>query len=400
MGFTGRTLGPKEGEGYKGKTYHVNTESKYVHTDDYYDKDSPVRIIEELKLELAEEKQQNQQLKSQKINFNEEMRNLKDKFNMEKEKIESEMEDLKKEIEKIGSSGNKTTTPVKKVEDKPQLSEIEKHYKQEISDLENQIAEVEKKYNELRLKNSELVKKHKEALEKFNQKQKQYEELQKQEKERLQKLQEEQEKQKQQTPQSQPEKKDQLEGIKEGKNEFFYNKESVDKEEVQYLQERIVRLLNNREVEFDEVFKLHDFLQKDAGRRVFTFVLKSTMKKVPSLILSENSFELVLYLVNATLKGKKKKYIQKNFISTVYFFFSPISGMNSLDPVNYITARVLLKASKVIGRKINKDENQYLKNFISTQPIWQNVDFWEDIFWSKKKKKNYFLFKFFYFFFF
>eukprot|EP01091_Cochliopodium_minus_P017197 TRINITY_DN6672_c0_g1_i2.p1 TRINITY_DN6672_c0_g1~~TRINITY_DN6672_c0_g1_i2.p1 ORF type:complete len:236 (-),score=73.61 TRINITY_DN6672_c0_g1_i2:406-1014(-) len=79
LGFKGRTIGPSEGEGYKGKSYEVNTESKYVHTDEYYDEDSPQRVLEDLKLELAEEKQQNQQLKSQKINFNEEMRKLKDK---------------------------------------------------------------------------------------------------------------------------------------------------------------------------------------------------------------------------------------------------------------------------------------------------------------------------------
>ena len=54
LGFSGRTLGPKEGEGYKGAKYNVDTNPKYVHTDEYYDKDSPQRVLEDLKLDLAE----------------------------------------------------------------------------------------------------------------------------------------------------------------------------------------------------------------------------------------------------------------------------------------------------------------------------------------------------------
>ena len=255
---------------------------------------------------------------------------------------------LQEQFEKLGKSSAPAAAPKK--ENKSEISEIEKHYKAEVEELEKQIGEVEKKYQKLRDANSELVKSHKEAVAKLAQRQKEYEEMQRASQSRA--------------SEAPVEEKREMVGIKEGKQEFFYNQDSLGRQEVEYLQDRVSKLLFNKPVDFEEVVQLNGMLQKDAGRRVFTFVLKSTMKKVPSLVVSDNSFELIFYLMNAALKD-----------------------MNLQDSVNFITASVLLKASKIISRKIKtsgKEELEYIVKFIKHHPVWNALEFWEEHFWGKK----------------
>ncbi len=51
-----------------------------------------------------------------------------------------------------------------------------------------------------------------------------------------------------------------------------------------------------------QVAKLNDVFKSDLGRRCFTQVLKKTMKDTQSLIVSEPSFELLLFAFNTVLQ--------------------------------------------------------------------------------------------------
>jgi hypothetical protein len=60
----------------------------------------------------------------------------------------------------------------------------------------------------------------------------------------------------------------------------------------------------SKPVEFSEVAKLNDVFKSDIGRRSFTQMLKKTMKDTQSLIVSEPSFELLLFIFNTVLQNQ------------------------------------------------------------------------------------------------
>jgi len=81
--------------------------------------------------------------------------------------------------------------------------------------------------------------------------------------------------------------------------------EEIDPKLTLFLDKCVNNILFSRAVDFSDVTQLNQIFKSDAGRRRFTKVLKQTMKECESLILSENSFELMLYLFNTVLQNQR-----------------------------------------------------------------------------------------------
>jgi len=113
---------------------------------------------------------------------------------------------------------------------------------------------------------------------------------------------------------------------------------------------------------------LNDLFKTDSGRRRFTQIVHQTIKEVPSLTLSDNSFELLLYLINTTLQQ-----------------------MDLSDSKDLISAKVLMHSSCALNRKVD-DRQEFIQDYIKIYEIWKNLKFWDDYFWDelvKKHKKRY-----------
>eukprot|EP01102_Stenamoeba_stenopodia_P004596 TRINITY_DN1489_c0_g1_i2.p1 TRINITY_DN1489_c0_g1~~TRINITY_DN1489_c0_g1_i2.p1 ORF type:complete len:668 (+),score=171.48 TRINITY_DN1489_c0_g1_i2:250-2253(+) len=139
---------------------------------------------------------------------------------------------------------------------------------------------------------------------------------------------------------------------------------SMDQGMLSELQDTLTKILFSKPIDFPDVFHLNDFFKLEAGRRLFTQRLKQTMKSVPSLTLSENNFEILLYLINTVLQQ-----------------------MDLSDSKDLITAKVLMVSSCVLSRKIDGDKKEYIKQFIRSHEIWKNLMFWEEQFWDTISQK-------------
>eukprot|EP01133_Synstelium_polycarpum_P011536 gene11536-13464_t len=123
-------------------------------------------------------------------------------------------------------------------------------------------------------------------------------------------------------------------------------------------------VLFSRPVEFHEVNALNALFKTEAGRRRFSQILQMTLKQVPNIVLSENSFEFILYLVNTSLQE-----------------------MDLSNDTDIITAKVILSASSALYRVTN-NQQEYVKEFIKSSPVWRNLRFWEDYFWEQLAKRH------------
>jgi hypothetical protein len=86
----------------------------------------------------------------------------------------------------------------------------------------------------------------------------------------------------------------------------------------------------------------------------------STYSKVETLILSEDCFELLLYLINTTLME-----------------------MDLSDSTDIITARVLMHAASIIVRvRSDTGEIEALQDFVRDHQVWSQPSFWEELFWG------------------
>ncbi len=175
---------------------------------------------------------------------------------------------------------------------------------------------------------------------------------------------------------------------------FFYETDVTSTEMVNYLTMQLERLFKNKDVSFEDLFKLKQLLETDEGRRVFCFVLFSTIraKKRGSgdrkILLSSDSFDLVLWLINTVLQS----------MSTVE------------DKIDFFAARVLMKYSRLIVRELsvataNKDganapkksprtllssvhkETESIQRFIKSDPMWRSLAFWQELFNGDVNKK-------------
>jgi len=175
---------------------------------------------------------------------------------------------------------------------------------------------------------------------------------------------------------------------------FFYETDVTSTEMVNYLTMQLERLFKNKDVSFEDLFKLKQLLETDEGRRVFCFVLFSTIraKKRGSgdrkILLSSDSFDLVLWLINTVLQS--------------------MSTME--DKIDFFAARVLMKYSRLIVRELSvatasKDgpnapkksprtllssvhkETESIQRFIKSDPMWRSLVFWQELFNGDVNKK-------------
>lgn len=68
------------------------------------------------------------------------------------------------------------------------------------------------------------------------------------------------------------------------------------------LQDLIDSIFESEEVQMERCFHLVEFLKNEIGRRQFIKSLHKSMKNASTAELNDTSFEVVIYLINATLK--------------------------------------------------------------------------------------------------
>ncbi|EFA76728.1 hypothetical protein PPL_09479 [Heterostelium album PN500] len=124
-------------------------------------------------------------------------------------------------------------------------------------------------------------------------------------------------------------------------------------------------ILFSKPIEFHEVSSLNALFKTEPGRRRFTQMLRMTLKQVPNIVLSENSFEFLLYLINTTLQE-----------------------MDFSKEHDLITAKVILNASSSLYRLTQNNQQEYIKDYIRSSPVWKSIKFWEDYFWTELAKRH------------
>ncbi len=95
---------------------------------------------------------------------------------------------------------------------------------------------------------------------------------------------------------------------------------------LRFTKEFVEAILNGNQVEYEECQKLEPFLKVERGRRDLAKLLGNLVKKVctyglnylpntktPNSILSNNSFEIMLYLINTLLREMEREH--RDFIT-------------------------------------------------------------------------------------
>lgn len=146
-------------------------------------------------------------------------------------------------------------------------------------------------------------------------------------------------------------------GKKHGPNYFIIG-EADDNlaEEIQRVEDCLNAIISSEDVEFTDVVELNQFFKVDSGRRKFTQILESLMQEFSLLELSDNSFELLLYLINTTL-----------------------TEMDTSDSSDLITAKILMRAASIVKRKT---DNVFIQEFITSYSVYHDIRFWEELFWG------------------
>ncbi|KYQ92066.1 hypothetical protein DLAC_06904 [Tieghemostelium lacteum] len=153
-----------------------------------------------------------------------------------------------------------------------------------------------------------------------------------------------------------------------GKKRFSTLKpDNLDNRLVETTLSHINDILFSRPIEFHQVSQLNALFKTEQGRRRFSQILQMTLKQVPTLALSESSFEFMLYLLNTILQEMDYSKEQQDFI----------------------TAKVIFNSSDSLYRINSKThENEYLKSFIKSGLVWKKMEFWEDMFWRILSKRH------------
>lgn len=145
------------------------------------------------------------------------------------------------------------------------------------------------------------------------------------------------------------------------KNYFFID-EAVDteaSEEIKRVEQCLSAILRSQEVEFSNVFELNEFFKIDSGRRKFTQMLEKEMIDGPNnRVLSQSSFELLLFLINTTL-----------------------TEMDVSDSSDLITAKILMRAASIFKRIVD-GQDEYILTFINQYSVYHDINFWEELFWG------------------
>merc|ERR1712137_68996 len=147
-------------------------------------------------------------------------------------------------------------------------------------------------------------------------------------------------------------------GKKHGPNYFIIDEmDESASAGIQRVEDCLRDILSSEDVEFSDVVELNQFFKVDSGRRKFTQMLESLMQETSSLDLSDNSFELMLYLINTTL-----------------------TEMDTSDSNDLITAKILMRASSVL---IRKTDGKPVQDFIANYSVFHDISFWEELFWDE-----------------
>jgi hypothetical protein len=121
------------------------------------------------------------------------------------------------------------------------------------------------------------------------------------------------------------------------------------------------RLLVNESVASEEMVELNTYFKSERGRRHFAKQLKRTLKRVPSLVLCDQSFEMLLWLFNTVLALQQA----------------------SASP-DYIAARILMVASSSIVRRGSDGQAfEYLRDHIRAYDLWQQEVFWQELLYAE-----------------
>ena len=179
----------------------------------------------------------------------------------------------------------------------------------------------------------------------------------------------------------------------DGKQEYyFYETNITSKEMVDYLTVQMEKLLMDKNVSFEDLFKLKQLFETDEGRRVFCFVLFSSIRAKKRangekfLLLNGDSFDYVLWLFNTVLQS--------------------MSNSNSEGKVDFFSLRVLMKYSSFIVRELHdgslsssassitksplrspRKNLEAVQKFIRSDPLWRTLSFWQELFLGDLNKK-------------
>ena len=145
---------------------------------------------------------------------------------------------------------------------------------------------------------------------------------------------------------------------------FYYAAtKNTDPEKLERLQDSIRDLMLSREVGFSVVSMLASEFEQEAGRRVLGVCLKIILKQKKTIELQNDSFELLLFLINTSLVH-----------------------MDLKQPADFVTGRVFMSAAHKVFRK-SSDGEDHVFNYIREHPMWKSLEFWEENFWASEVRR-------------
>eukprot|EP00026_Physarum_polycephalum_P000387 Phypoly_transcript_00387.p1 GENE.Phypoly_transcript_00387~~Phypoly_transcript_00387.p1 ORF type:complete len:1116 (+),score=301.59 Phypoly_transcript_00387:141-3488(+) len=150
------------------------------------------------------------------------------------------------------------------------------------------------------------------------------------------------------------------EGSGKGKNLL----DIVDPELLSFAGACLQDILWSRPAEFSDAEKLNELFKTDLGRRNFAKILDKFTKNIPSVVMLDQSFELLLYLMNTFLQE-----------------------MDTSDSKDFTSVRILMRISCSLSRVVN-GKTEYMQDFIKHYDIWKHVYFWEESFYEELSKQH------------
>jgi hypothetical protein len=148
-------------------------------------------------------------------------------------------------------------------------------------------------------------------------------------------------------------------------NKVLYIEQGMDQSLVDFFHDITDEILHNSPyVEFKDIETVRKLFEVDSGRRLFAYFVSSSLNKKKDTELSDNSFELLLYLINLCL-----------------------NELHLNSGGDYISAKILLEKTALIYRE-NDEHRDYIQDFIKEHHIWSNLRFWEELFWDTLAKEG------------
>jgi len=146
----------------------------------------------------------------------------------------------------------------------------------------------------------------------------------------------------------------------------FYLEADLDPAAVKSLNALIRDIVAGKKTEFafSSAANLKALLTFDSGRRLFVYLVKRHLKDKQELIIFDESFDSMLFLVNQVL-----------------------GHIESLQGADFLTAQGILDIAPVFKHKkvdpqTKKSYNEELTEFIKDNHLWKDQSFWEDYFWQ------------------